>query len=382
MRTLRAWLPFGVLLALALGVGLAAGPYRGGSERPSVENAGPRGLAVLAAWLRATGTDVRVGERALTEIPGDVRTVVIPAPVAAEVTAAEVEALERFVTGGGTLVALLPRGGGQPALKRWLKARTGGVAPLDDVPGVADPGGSTVVVKLKAGALAHASALRLSAEAMVSLDREDAVPVTEPPALWWWRRGEGEVWVAAGADLAENARLELLDNAAFWAALGARGPVWIDEWHHRPPAGAPLPVPLVAAVLQGVLVALVFVASAGSRLGPPRGEPKRVHRSKAEYVDAMAALLARAGVDAELVEALRARLRRTLHDALGIAPAVPWDDAARLAAQRTEVDAAQVRAVASATDFLEASRRVAEVERVLSGRSRGGGARARGGARR
>lgn len=368
MKSLRAWLPFGLLLALALGVGLAAGPSRSQSEAPTVENHGPRGLAVLAAWLRDTGTDVRVGEVALTELPSDVRTVVLPAPTAAEVTDAEVQALERFVSAGGTLIALMPRGGGQPKLKRWLDAHTGDVPSMDDVPGVKDLGGATVAVKLKAGALAHASALRLSAEAMVTLDGLDAVPVTDPPALWWWPLGKGEVWVAAGPDLAENARLELLDNAAFWAALGARGPVWIDEWHHRPPAGAPPPLQLVATALQGVLVALFFVAATGSRLGPPRGEPKRLHRSSAEYVDAMAALTARAGVEAELVEALRARLRRTLHDALGVATTLSWDEAARLTAQRSPVDAAQVRAVATTTDFLAVSRLVAELERAVGPR--------------
>lgn len=365
MKSLRAWLPFGLLLALALGVGLAVGPSRTESELPSVENRGPRGLAVLSAWLGSTGVDVRVGDAPLTQLPPDVRTVVLPAPRAAEITDDEVHALERFVTSGGTLVALLPRGGRQPALRRWLAARTGDVAAMNDVPGVKDLGGTTAAVKLKAGPLAHTSALRLAAEAMVSVDHEDAVPVTEPPALWWWPLGKGEVWIAAGPDLAENARLELLGNADFWAALGARGPLWIDEWHHRPPPDAPPPLHFVVTALQGVLVALFFVTAAGTRLGPARGEPRRLHRSASEYVDAMAALTARARVEPELVEALRVRVRRTLHDALGVSTTLSWDEAARLTAQRSRLDAATVLALSTTQDFLAMSRLAAQVEREV-----------------
>lgn len=370
MKALRWWGPFAVLLALALAAGLAVGPDASQDQRPSVESSGPRGLQVLATWLADTGVDVRVGHQPLTALPPGMRTVVLPAPTAAELGADEVAALEAFVRGGGTLVALVPRGPAQARLKRWLGASAGSVAPLQDVDGVRDLGGTTVAVRLPGGPLARAQALRLSAEAMVELDDEEALPVTEPPALWWMPLGAGDVWVAAGAELAENARLELLDNAAFWAALGARGPVWFDEFHHQRPAAAPPALHLVATFLQSALVALLFVAARGSRLGPPRDEPRAVHRAASEYVQAMAALTARARVEPELVEALRARLRRTLHDALGIATALSWDEAARLAAQRARLDPELVRGAATTGDFLEASRLIAQVERALAGRGR------------
>lgn len=369
MKSLRAWAPFAVLLAVALGVGLAVGPDTSESRVPSATNPGPRGLAVLAGWLADTGVDVRLGEAPLTELPPEVRTVLVAAPTAAELSEDEVAALGRFVEAGGTLVALLPRGGGQRALRRWLKAQTGDVALMDEVPGVKDLGGATMTVKFPASALANARALRLSAEAMVALDDEAAVPVTDPPALWWRALGRGELWIAAGPELAENARLELLDNAAFWAALGARGPMWIDEFHHRAPPGAPPPLHFLATALQGALVALLFVAATGSRLGPPRDEPQRVHRASVEYVEAMAALTARARVEPELVAVLRSRLRRALHDALGVGVGLPWPEAARLAAERSRLEEARVLAVGATTDFLALSRLVAELERELGGRS-------------
>jgi len=365
VKGLRAWLPFAVLLALALAAGLAVGPDASESQVPSAENRGPRGLAVLAAWLGDRGVDVRVGTAPLTALPGEIRTVVLPAPTARDVSEEELAALQRFVEGGGTLVALLPRGTTQLRLKRWLEAGPGDVAPIDDVPGVKDLGGATVRVVFAGGPLAGATALRVSGEAMVAVADPSAVPVTEPPALWWKPLGAGGVWIAAGAELAENARLELLDNAAFWAGLGERGPVWIDEAHHHREAGAPPPLHLLATALQGALVALLFVAVFAPRLGPPRDEPRALHRSTAEYVAAMAALTARARIEPELLEALRARLRRRLHDALGIGVHLSWEEAARLTALRSRVTEQALLAAARETDFLALSRQVAALELEL-----------------
>jgi hypothetical protein len=365
VKALRWWMPFAVLLALALAAGLAVGPDASDSLVPSAENPGPRGLKVLATWLRETGVDVRVGTEPLTALPPDVRTVLLPAPTTQELSEDEVTALQRFVEGGGVLVALLPRSAGQLKLKRWLRASLGDVAPLDDVPGVKDLGGSTARVKIPGGPLTSARALRISAEAMVELDDETAVPVTEPPALWWKPLGAGALWVAAGPELAENARLELLDNAAFWAGLGARGPLWIDEGHHHRPEGGPPPLHLLATALQGALVALLFVATFGARLGPPREEPEPVHRTTSEYVTAMAALTQRARVERELVEALRAKLRRRLHDELGLPLSLSWDELARLTAQRSRVSEHMVLTASTTGDFLALSRLVAQIDAEL-----------------
>lgn len=366
MKKVRGWLALGLLVVLALAAGLAVGPDDSAREIPSVTSSGPRGLAVLATWLRATGVDVRVGEEPLLAVPPDVRTVVLPAPTGTEVTNEEMAALQRFVESGGTLVALLPRGRAQAGLERWLQVRPGEVAPLNELPGARDLGGSTVAVRLPGGALARATSLRLSAEMQAQVDDEDAVPATEPPALWWRALGRGEVWVALGADLAENARLELLDNASFWAALGERGPIWIDEFHHRRPADTPpLPVHFLTTALQAGLVALLFVWGRGTRLGAPREEPMTSRRSSLEYVSALAALTARAGVEEELVAAVKARLRRRLHDALALSPSVTWDEAARQVAQRASIEAEWVMRAGAATDVLTVTRAAAEIERSL-----------------
>ena len=99
-------------------------------------------------------------------------------------------------------------------------------------------------------------------------------------------------------------------------------------------------------------MALLFVATFGARLGPPREAPAAVHRATSEYVAAMASLTQRARVEGELVDALRAKLRRRLHDALGIALALSWDEAARLTAQRSRVSAQTIASAATTADFL------------------------------
>src|SRR5581483_657884 len=115
-------------------------------------------------------------------------------------------------------------------------------------------------------------------------------PVTKHDMLWWQQRGKGEVWLAAGPDLAESARLELDDNLAFWSAIAARGPVAFDEFHQAPKPAPPLTANLWGSLGQLLFCALVFVLAFGARLGPARPTPQERHRSSLEYVTSMAAL--------------------------------------------------------------------------------------------
>ena len=65
-------------------------------------------------------------------------------------------------------------------------------------------------------------------------------------------------------------RLELDDNAAFWANAGARGPVLFDEGHFVAADAPPLTTNLLASALQFGFLALVFVARPRR---PPRPAP-------------------------------------------------------------------------------------------------------------
>lgn len=292
---MKRWVLLSALLVLAMAATFAAQKPGADSPLPTVDNRGPRGLAVLATWLGESGREVRVIDG---EIPREVKTVVLAAPSADEFSEAEVEPLRRFVEAGGTLVYLVPRQAPQAALNRWLGVATGALAPLNDEPGVTDVGGSTVTVSGVAGI----HTLRVSAER--TLDVQDAVQVAEHGVLWTRELGDGRVWLSAGADLAENARLELADNARFWSRLPA--PIAFNERHQR--VSRALPINFAVTALQLLLLAGLFLWARGRRLGPPRDPLVTAHVSTMDYVRALANLLRNANVEPELIAALKREL--------------------------------------------------------------------------
>lgn len=367
---LKAWAAWALLLALALAAGLAAGPsQQADSPVPSVLNPGPRGAAVLRAWLEASGAEVRVGNAPLTQLPHHLRTVIIVAPSARRIEDDEVAALEAFVRAGGTLIYFDPRAP-QPSMDRWLHLSAGKTPPLDADDRLADVGGATVDTRLTGGFAAGTRHFRVSAERMLELDDPLAVEVASYGALWWKRLGQGEVWIGAGPDLAESARLELLDNAVFWQNVGRHGPLLFDEFHHDTAPPPPLTVNLLASLLQFALCAALFALAHGSRLGPARPTPVRRHRSALEYVRAMASLTAGARADAELVAGLRVEARRLLQERLGLAPSLPLHEAAREVERLTGFPADRTLRLETEGDFLALSRLVAELELGTLGRRR------------
>lgn len=364
MKALNSWWAMAALFALALVIGLSSGTSQL-SMVPSVNNVGPRGLKVLATYLTEAGFDVRQGLTPLTELPDDVATVVIPAPVISTLDAADRQALRTVLERGKTVVLLPSR---SASFQQWqgLADIRGGPRPVIQ-PQAVDGSGTTAVVKFQVGALRGVTSLRLSADPGIRVATEGAVALTEPPLLWAVPGAPGELYVIAGADLAENARLDLADNLRFWTNLATRGPVWIDESHHAPRLEERPSVNLWATGLQFIAVAALFVLARGTRFGPPRDDPRGPRRSTTEYVEAMAALTARAGQEAELVAALRKHARLLMHDRLGVPLALP-DTERPLALTAAGVDPNDARALFAELDFLRLSQCLARVETRLAGR--------------
>ncbi len=130
--------------------------------------------------------------------------------------------------------------------------------------------------------------------------------------------------------------LDRLDNARFAVALAAArgsagGLVAFDEYHH-----GIHPAPTIFAVVQrtwpgrallfALVVAFLYVALTGRRLGRPQPLDPRPPRSSLEYVRGFAGLVRRAGRQ----EIVRDRARRELHAGLarraGLDPATPFAD--------------------------------------------------------
>lgn len=332
MRRLSQWLPSLGLLLLAAALGLVAGGGGGGADNPtpSVKNPGPLGLEVLATWLRETGADVRALDGPLTALPAGLKVLVIAAPREQRLSGEELAAVKAFVERGGTLVWLAtPEAvNSQRRLAEWLRAERGeplgGLVPEDR----SDLGARTVRVDRQVGLARGLAALRVSSGFGLRFDDDAMVPIAGA-ALWAKPVGDGEVWVAAGADLAQARRLEHEGNLLFWANAAARGPLGFDEHHHTPESGPPLTANIPASLFQLGALGLFFVLAFGRRLGPPRPEPVEVHRSSLEYIAALAALTQRAKVEPALLRELHQRLRRQFHDRLGISPTLPDAEAAR-----------------------------------------------------
>ncbi len=355
---------FAVLISVALALGIAAGGASMESRALSAENASPSGAMALITWLRENGASVRIAANDLTSLQG-IATVIIPAPRVQQIDEAEVLALKGFVRGGGTLIYLAPRSAYGSPINRWLGIVPRGLAPVNDEnAALRDPAGTTAKVTLSAGLTQGLNALRVAGDRLVEVS-EGAVPVTEPAALWFKPVGAGEVWVASGPDLAENARLELLDNGAFWLNAASRGPVLFDESHHHLRASSPVKFNVLTTALQLAVLALIFIWSRAPRLGPARPTPVNTHRSSLEYVHAMGSLIAKARIDGEVVAQLRDDLRRLANERAGISLHLAHAEWARAAASAADLPLETVERVFATDEVLAVARAAAQVESKL-----------------
>jgi Domain of unknown function (DUF4350) len=381
-----------VLVALALALGLAVNQSPPPSSVPSVDNPGPLGVRALYVYLQESGAPVSAPREAL-DGPGlaeSVRTVVVAAPSGRPVTEGEAEALRSWVSQGGTLVYLVSRDAKtrQPQLDAWLRISEGPLLAPDSEglpPGEKDLTGTTVRVWVPVGAARGLERFRVSLDRGITVGRPEAVPLAgarSAAVLWRMPEGRGEVYVLAGADLAENRRLELLDNLRFWDALAARGPLAFDEYHHgaAPKQEPPSARGLWVFVAQGLLVGLLYAVSRGTRFGPPRPLVVEKHRSALEYVRSLGWLARRSKVERELVPELARQLRRHMHERLGIPLTLPEDEAARMLEQTCGVPAADYLAAREdlvrtleqrdirPSDYARLARQYARLENLLTGR--------------
>jgi Domain of unknown function (DUF4350) len=155
------------------------------------------------------------------------------------------------------------------------------------------------------------------------------------------RLGRGSVHLLADSSPLQNRLLGSGDNAAFGLALaGPRNrPVEFLESYHGYGAGSGLSaLPLAwKLLLSGLgLAGLVYMVARGRRFGPPEEEGRSLAPPRRQYVDSLAAVVARskrrdAGVGPVRREAREALLRRASR------PPDVDDDAVRVAAKRLGV---------------------------------------------
>lgn len=326
----RTWMTYGLLVTLAAAFAFLTRTTSetGGPDLPSVANMRGGGLAALRIYLDELGGKPRVIEEELFAVKWE--TLVIAAPTARMVTAEEIARIDKRVSEGATVIVLTPdEHGSQPRLFDWLQLRRTDRLKVVALEGGVDRGGATAQVWSASGPFSGLSSLRVGGNRGVASDDAAFLPVAgtdEATVLLWKQHGKGQIIVGAGADLAENRRIELLDNRKLWESVAARGTVSFDEFHHTHPPAPPMSVGIFAFVLQALFALAFLTAARGTRLGPLRPLVAIRHRAGLEYAESFAWLVRGAHVEKELAADVYERLRRIIHERLGISLSLPASD--------------------------------------------------------
>ena len=313
-----------VNLALAAVDRLTRGPE--GPASSSYATA-PEGVAAYADLLARNGHPVvrlrdPLGEAQLD--PNSTLVLLDPGPLGAE----ERAALARFVEGGGLLVA----GGYAPG--RW-------VADLLAEPPTWAPGGPQVARPLVPVLAVRGVEEVETAGLGVWEDAGEALPVLagdQDTVAVVATRGRGRMTLIADTSILHNRLLGRRDNAAFGLAVAGepRRPVtFVESVHGYGRASGLTAVPgRWAWALAGLgLAALLLMWARGRRLGPPEDEERDLPPPRLEYVESLAAVLARTKRPGEAAHPLQAAARRRLVRRAGL-PADASEEALHEAAVR------------------------------------------------
>jgi hypothetical protein len=318
---------------VALGLDRTGG--RPGGPRSSTYATAPEGLAAYADLLRRAGHPVvrlRATPREAALDPA--ATVVLLDPPA--LAAADVEALRRFVDGGGRLVA-----GGADS-NDWLDGlldddpvwdtvgvrRAAPIAPVPEVDGIADVRS------------AGEGSWRETGEALPVLagDAGVLVAVATP--------GLGRLVLVADASPLQNRLLPTADNAALGMVIAGesgRAIVFVESVHGYGEATgfAAIPTRWRWALGGLAVAALLLLLARGRRLGPPEREARALPPPRRHYVEALAATLAKtkhpAAAVAPVQQSARERLARVAGDSA--------DRALESTAERLGLSKEEIRAV-------------------------------------
>jgi hypothetical protein len=290
-----------------------------GNDPSSTAN-GKSGTLALYEWLGSLGYATQRVDSSWDLAGMDVLISAAPLDVNPW-SSADVRSADAFLAGGGTAIVAL---GDPTAIADLLSDHGVGVGPVAAAaatPSQPFPGSAGIASVPLAPPGSSAQSWALSGGAGL-------VPVLDAggqPVAAEMRVGAGRLWLLGSEYPLSNDGLRRGSAAAFLLAAldGARGRrVAFDEVHHLPPAGsgdyglsAVVDGPLLAAVLLGVVVALLFLLTSGRRLGRPlpRADPARVP-SVLQHIEAVTNLLAhsreRGGIASRYAEELKLRVGR------------------------------------------------------------------------
>jgi hypothetical protein len=338
-----------LVIALSTTVTVLSPPASDGLAPGSSFSLDPDGSAAAYATLQSLGYQVTRSFEAIASLaPAPSSTVLILADPKEPASAGDRRALQTFVSAGGTVLVT-------GCLAASFLSSGGGAKPPDLAAGFdEEPFTAMFPSPLTAGA-PQISMDRLCAPGDLDARYTPLYGDGGGSVVWAARIGKGlAVWWAGTTPIVNRAidepgHLELLLNVV---GSKDRAILW-DEFYHGQRRSlysyaklTPLPWLLAQAGLIAAVAAAMFVrrrAPVLDRFVEPRTSPL-------EFVDTMAGLYARAGTAGDAVATARARLRRLLLEATGLASSVDDSSLAAAAAARVRVDPSQLDAALRASN--------------------------------
>lgn len=375
------------VVATALTAGLIE---RGGQPpqdpRPLSTNGDARGLLAARRYLEGRGARVRATTTDTARAALHAGVVLVSGPTERALRTEEIDALEAAARAGAVVLFFAPGGdpieAAQPALaRRWhlQTPRARGQLVTETPPGR----DRSQVVRAWAADPLFAGGKRFLARVRRAILARGFTPIAgsgPSPAVLRKDLGAGRIYLLASPTLIENHRIDLADNLYLLEgilALAHGRPILFDDEHHLPPvaaSGSILRHPaFLGAALQGLCALALLLLALGRRLGPIRPLPSEERWGSEVYVEGLAALYRRAGIDDALRAAAYRDLRATLWRRAGVAAHLPEAEAGLRLARRTPLAASALQRVARVClqpghDLLEAVRAIADLEAALETR--------------
>lgn len=265
-------------------------------ERPSVYSTydtGPNGYRALYGVLAAAGVPVQRLERQLPEIDPSATTLVLTGyeddSAAKPLGERDVDALRKFIRGGGRFVA--------------IDAEFAG--PQDVTPGVGMSlqtlGAGDAIALARNAYTAGVSRVRGSVDWTFPFKEPRGIPLlanSKGMVAVWYRYGRGEVIAVTAPRLFGNQQLRNADNLRFaYNVIAGHGTVVFDEYAHgyseSPTMWGVLPAPVRAAVWIALAIALIALVGANVPFAPPYLPNPPDERDSSHYITAVAELMRR-----------------------------------------------------------------------------------------